>query len=996
MQWKRKLECACGSLVLSLGLSAQGSQKTDLAPSLRSEVLSTWTTAQGLPQNFVTSLAQTPDGFLWVGTLNGLERFDGLHFRGFERDGPPELQENVRKLVRDNKDGLWIATITGLIHYTHGRFRVISIPGGSHAHVETLARTRDGDVWVISENKLMRTHGDTLQEESLPADAHAPRCVFESKNGTLWIADDEHIWAEQSDRSIVRYDRPDTQILYGTDIGDIYAGDGHRLFHLEGGAFKLMPHPGLGNFVDVMVDHHGSLWMASGGLHGLSRKLGDRTEILTVTDGLASNDVRVIFEDNNRDVWVGTISGLQRFHHGIFDTYRVGEGRAGGYSQTDAVFEQENGTVWAGTLEGGVTEFRNGRRKSYGRAQGLPAGQVRGFAENGASPAIAISDYGIFERRGTRFTKMASVPHGYVTTPVATADGSLWFSVLRRGLFRLKDGQLSRINVGEPRADSSILYLAKDKQEDLWAGTSSQLNRWNGEYFEPVVNTKHAILSVAWPEHGLAVATMHGLILWTANASGRKFSGEGRTLTHDQGLPASLVLDVLSDANENLWVVTSRGIACISREQWMTFAEGKLGHIIPQVFDETDGLKKGDILPLNQVTATNSHDGRIWFATVGGLVVVNPHPPDPLAQAIIDYVQVDDQRISGAGTTISPGRHRITFAYTAPSGTAPEQIRFRYRLAGWDRKWIDAGTERAVSYTGLAPGTYTFQVIATNREGASSKVAATAVIRLQPFYWETSWFLALLVCAVIGISAELTRRKTKLRAERLSLRFQERAAERERIAYQIHDTVIQDMIGFAFQLELLGFQLTDKPETATDSLSILANRVRGSIARNRNMVASLHSTAVVEYSLIDVLRHAEAEFRLSELPEFELTNEGETRPIDLLVRDEVYRICREALSNAFRHGNAKHVGVNIHFFPDSFEVIVIDDGQGIDEVTLRQGREGHFGLRGMHAHAKRIGATLSIESHQGRGTKVTLLVKTAKPTWKRWRRKRKPEEYFAR
>jgi len=147
----------------------------------------------------------------------------------------------------------------------------------------------------------MRTHGETLQQESSPPDAHALRCLFESKNGTLWIAAGEHIWAEPPDHSIIRYDRPGTQLLYGTDI---YAGDGHKLVHLEGGAFKLLPHPGLGSFVDVMVDHGGSLWMASGGLHGLSRKLGARTEVLTVADDLASNDVRTIFEDNNRDVWV--------------------------------------------------------------------------------------------------------------------------------------------------------------------------------------------------------------------------------------------------------------------------------------------------------------------------------------------------------------------------------------------------------------------------------------------------------------------------------------------------------------------------------------------------------------------------------------------------------------------------------------------------------------------------------------------------------------------
>jgi signal transduction histidine kinase/ligand-binding sensor domain-containing protein len=993
LRWKQKIELACLGAVLSLGLRAQGSPT---APPLRSEVLSTWTTEQGLPQNFVTTLAQTPDGFLWIGTLNGLVRFDGLHFRGFEKDGPPELQEKILKLETDNDGGIWIATLTGLFHYTHNRFRTIDIPGGSHALLQIVARATDGGVWIVSENKLMRTHGDTVQPESLPAGTGTPRDIFESRNGTLWITDTEHILAVKPDHSVVRYNHPGIQLLYGDDSGDMYAGDGHRLFRLEGDSFKLVPHPGLDNFVDMMVDHRGALWMASGGLHGLSRKYGSQTEVLTTADGLASDDVRIILEDRNHDVWLGTIAGLQRFHHGIFTSYRVSQ-QAGGRCQTDAVFEQKNGAVWAGTLECGVAEFKDGHRTVFGSTQGLPTGQVRGFAEHGATPAIAISDYGIFERRGAKFAKIPSVPHGYVNTPVTTSDGSLWFIVLHHGLFRLKDKKLSHIDVGPLQTGDSIRYLATDKQGELWTGTDTQLDRWTGDRFEPVVNTQHPVLSAAWPEHGLAVATMRGLTLWPVDGSEREISGKGRNLTQSEGLPGSYVLDVVSDPDENLWVVTPRGIACLSRQQWMAFAAGKVDHVIPEIFDVADGLTSNDILPLNQVTAANSRDGRIWFATVGGIAVVNPHPPDPVPQPVLDYIQVDDRRFSADAPTISPGHHRITFAYTAPSGTAPEQTRFRYRLAGWDRQWIDAGTERVVSYTGLPPGRYTFQVVATNREGVSNGVAATAALQLQPFFWQTRWFLAFVILGVIALAEELTRRRTRLRAERLSLRFQERAAERERIAYQIHDTVIQDMIGVAFQLELLGFQLTEQPETATDSLSNLADRVRGSIARNRNMVSSLHSTAVVEYSLIEVLRHAEAEFRLSDIPEFELTSEGNPRPIDPLVRDEVYRICREALSNAFRHGYAKHVSVKIHFFPDYFEVIVVDDGQGIDEITQRQGREGHFGLRGMQAHAKRIGATLTIDSHLGLGTKIKLNVKTTKPVWTRWRRERKlEEESFAR
>jgi signal transduction histidine kinase len=301
-----------------------------------------------------------------------------------------------------------------------------------------------------------------------------------------------------------------------------------------------------------------------------------------------------------------------------------------------------------------------------------------------------------------------------------------------------------------------------------------------------------------------------------------------------------------------------------------------------------------------------------------------------------------------------------------------------------------------VSYTALPPGSYTFEVTSISRENLSTSTPAAIHLRLNPFFWQTTWFLVLLIVAGAAIIAEITRRRTRVNAERQNLRFQERASERERIAYQIHDTVIQDMIGTALQLELLGFQITEQPEKANSMLDTLAHRLRETIARSRNMVWSLHSTAVVQYSLVEVLRHAEAEFRLGELPRFELTSAGEPRDIHPLVRDEVYRICREALANAFRHSNAESVRVIVRFLPDVLEVEIEDDGQGIDEEIRLYGRPGHFGLPGMQAHAQRIGADITIVSEPGEGTTIHLRVKTQEQKWKWlqarfWTTDRKPE-----
>ena len=948
-----------------------------IAPSLRSDVLTTWTTEQGLPQNFVTALAQTPDGFLWVGTMSGLVRFDGLRFRGF-KDGPSELEDNIHALATDDGDGLWVVTAAGLLHYEHHQFSRIPLERRSHYRIEVLARSRDGGLWIYSESKLFRTRGDKLELAALPADAHSLTDIAESSDGTLWLADRGSVFRMRNGAVVAMYQLPGGQMLYADRFGDVWAGDGHQLFRFNGQGFEKQKGPGLGNFVSVMIDSDHRLWMASGGLHGISRKTGNTTETLTDADGLVSDDVRLIFEDHNHDIWLATIAGLQRLHHGVFSSYSPGA-----RLQVDSVFEQKDHSLWAGTLESGVVQLRNGEWRRFARTHGLPAGQVRGFFENGDLPAIAISDYGIFESRGKSFAKMASIPHGYVSTPVTVGDGSVWFGVQHRGLFRLQDGRLTHFDTKDGLAANEIWSLTVDAQGALWVGGSTHLQRWNGERFESVVTTTAPVLCVTWPKDGgIAIGTLNGLFLRAKTGDG------GRMLTQNEGLPGNTVLDVLSDDGGNLWIVTVKAISRISRAQWTKFAEGNAGRIQPELFTESDGLRSRYVLPLNQVTATRARDGRIWIATVKGLSVVDPRLPAARpADAVVDSITVDDQRHLGGDLTVQPGRHRMTFAYTAPANDAPEQTSFRYRLSGWDRDWTEAGSSREVSYTGLPPGNYTFEVLATNRQGGSSPRPAQMHVMLLPFFWQTRWFLVLAICMAVTAIVEVTRRYTHQRAEKLSLRFQERVAERERIAYQIHDTVIQDMIGATLQLELIGFQVADQPETSEQSLGALAARMRETIARSRNMVSNLHSTAVAQYSLVEGLRHAEAEFRLGELPGFELTSTGEPRQVHPLIRDEVYRICREALANAFRHSNAEYVTVEVRFLPDVLEVEISDDGQGMTEDLLQRGRVGHFGLRGMQAHAQRIGATLSIESEPGLGTNVILRVKTRR--FASWRKRMK-------
>jgi signal transduction histidine kinase len=362
----------------------------------------------------------------------------------------------------------------------------------------------------------------------------------------------------------------------------------------------------------------------------------------------------------------------------------------------------------------------------------------------------------------------------------------------------------------------------------------------------------------------------------------------------------------------------------------------------------------------------------------------------------VDGVAVDDAHIPAVKISIPPGRRRLVFTFTAPSFVAPEQMRFRYRMLGWKSEWVNAGALREASYMGLAPGSYSFEVQAANRVGEWGPVSQAVAVELEPFFWETQWFLAMVVVVVAAVLIEITRRRTLLRAERLNLRFQERSAERERIALQIHDTFIQDLTGTALQLELVGLQLEEDAKVAQLSLSNLAARMREMVGRSRDIVSNLHSMAGPQFSLLDLLTYVEAEFRLTDEPAYELSCEGVARVLHPFLRDEVYSICREAIANAFRHAGAGRIAVRLVFLPRKLVVTIADDGAGMSEAVRVSGRVGHFGLAGMQAHARRIDGSLRLESAPESGTKVTLEAPLpGDPNWgwmRRWLPWKAPSE----
>jgi signal transduction histidine kinase/ligand-binding sensor domain-containing protein len=960
------------SLLVMLLLCADVGLAQPAPVPLRHEVLSTWTTEQGLPQDFISAIAQTPDGFLWVGTYGGLARFDGLNFRTFAFDASSALRGYITSLVVDREGRLWVGTPAGLFVYRGRSFVPVfetSAPG-QPIDVLQLVVCNDRGVWVRTKTALLHAVDERATADFLGVAGGDVTDLCAGDGDRLWVLAHDRVVVQRGQKVEGDYPLAAGKMLYRAPDGRIFAGDGHHLFLFSGNGFLRQAKSGVGEFVGLLLDRSGQLWMASGGLEGISRLAAGKIEKLDKSAGLMSNDVRELLQDRDGDIWIGTIAGLQRLHVGTFTSFTERDGLAPGRNQFDAIFEDAHRTIWAGTLQEGIAELRGDRWTVFGKGQGVRAGQVRGFADDAEMPVFAMSDYGIFAWSGERFRKLPGIPEGYPTTPLRTDDGSLWFSVSRKGVFRWKDGKATAYGSAEGMTATNVWTLVAGADGDLWAGDTNGVSRWHDGRWARLPLPVRSVFSIVLETDGsLLLGTNAGLV----------FHGEGSrhgvewSLTQLDGLPSNSVFAMAQDGLGDIWLATAGGICRVPHGQVEALNSGAAKHVNPEVYTQADGLISRSLLPMGQVTALRAHDGRLWFATTFGPSVASPvaaeeRPPD----AQLDNVSVDDHRMVSDRVTVAPGRHRLAFNFTAPEFSAAEQIRFRYRLIGWETDWVDAGTSRQASYAGLPPGDYSFEVQALGRTGAAGSVSRTIALRLEPFFWQTRWFLLVMIAICVGFVIEVTRRRTQARVEAQSLRFQERATERERIASQIHDTFIQDLIGTALQLELVGLQLEEDPDVARSSLRNLGARLRGIIARSRDIISNLHSMAAPEEGLVGLLRHTESEFRLSELPSFGVICESDELEVPPFVRDEVYRICREAVANAFRHALARSVVVWVSFEEDRLEIRITDDGTGMTDEMQLNGRPGHFGLSGMRAHARRIGAELNVESECGKGTTVML------------------------
>jgi signal transduction histidine kinase/ligand-binding sensor domain-containing protein len=971
-----------------------------------------WGSDRGYTGGSVTALAQTPDGYLWIGTEKGLIRFDGFNFHAFPLATPTTFPIGpVQALTSDGQGNLWILLqSTKILRYHEGKFEL----GREVAEfgITSLLRRADGSVLFASLAYGPLTYHagkfELLNPAAEPVNPAPPAPEFsrdEQSTRLSWATGVvPHRFAEPNSAVISMAETSDGKVWLGTrDKGLFYMTEGrvvavptgfsdarincllssgiHELWigtdkgvlHWDGDRVTSSEVPPALRHLHVLSmirDRDSNIWL--GTPNGLLR-VNSGGVVLDASNPQTPILVSALLEDREGNLWAGSPSGIERLRDSAFVTFSA----AGLQSESSGpVYIDQSERVWFAPFEGGLHWLRGEKSGSITNDH-LDQDVVYSIA--GAKDDLWIGRQqgglthlhyaaGSFTTR--TYTEKDGLAQNSVYAVFQSGDGAVWAGTLSGGVSEFKNGRFTNYNTANGLASNSVTSIAETPDATMWFATPNGLSALSAGHWRSL-GIREGLPS---PNVNCLLTDSENL-LWIGTASGIAYAISGQVQVPTE-VPASLHEQILGIAEDKLgwlWISTSSHVLRVRRDRLLrnSVAESDVREYgLEDGLHGTEGVKR-------QRSVVADPLGKIWFSMNRGISVVDPSraiSPSAPAMIHIEGVSSDGNPVGLSGPVqISGGHRRVSFSYSALSLSVPDRIRFKYKLEGIDEGWSSPVAERQVTYNNLSSGPYRFRVIASNSEGLWNSAESDVSFEIQPAYWQTWWFRLSGLLALVLAVLLFVRLRMRALASRMNMRFEERLAERTRIAQELHDTLLQGFMSASMQLHVADDRLPeDSP--AKPLLGRVLQLMGRVMDEGRNTVRGLRSSDIVRQNLEEELSRIQRDLAISTQSEFRVIVEGAPRQLRPVIHDEIYYIGREALANAFRHSGATEVIVEIEYTTSHLRVLIRDNGCGVDPQVVTTGRDGHWGLSGMRERAERIGGKLKVLSMPGAGTEIHLSV----------------------
>ncbi|MDB6025711.1 MAG: putative two-component system sensor kinase [Verrucomicrobiales bacterium] len=919
-----------------------------------------WQSDQGLPHDSVQALVQTRDGYLWIGTRRGVERFDGTHFVKLEMPGA--TRENISSLREDRNGNLWIGTAKGVARFKDGKVSLYGpVDGVPEDDVRTLYEDKQGSVWIGRAGGLTQYKDGKFRnftnKEGLPS--NVVRSIIEDDAGTLWIATDNGLCCMKdgiiSTPEMAKPVGRGVRVIAFDSEKNLWAGTQAGLFKRTESGWEHFDKNQNGlsdDFIDMIYsDRTGKFWIGTYG--GLNRWVDGKFVTELTSEGTPYDLVNCMLEDREGDIWIGSKEGLARLKIKPFSAITKQHGLT--HNNVMSVLEDRTGTVWCGTWGGGLFQLKDEKMVAFAITNRVSNNRILSLC-NGRDGSLWFgTDHGdgLYRLKDGILTHYGD-EEGLerIGIPVIYEDhaGQIWIGT-SRSLSCLKDGKFVRYTTKDGLVGDTVKVILADKEGDLWIGTTAGLSLLkNGKFTNFTIKeglSHNAIFALhADNENNLWIGTGGGGLnrLRKNEINNPTRQSSITSYTSKRGLFNDDVLEILEDDNGYLWMTCLKGIFRVSKKALDRLDRGEISEIPCASYGKDDGMISIICSNVAKPGGWKSGDGRLWFATTKGVVVADPKfkvndAPPPV---VIDELLADKKAVGCDPTTklmiasssfsIPAGRGELEFHYAALSFPASEKNRFKYKLAGVDPDWVEAGTRRVAYYNNIGPGSYLFHVIACNNDGVWTEHPTKLEVILLPHFWQTKVFTGLVLFIAVGCVAGAVRfvtwRKLETKIERME-RQNAVEKERSRIAQDMHDELGARLTEIRV-LSNLTEKSKDRPEAVATQSRRVSNAAGELIDNLHSIVWAVNPTNDSLEKLADYIRGFAQPFLQSSSIRcrFDCPTHLPDLPLSSEVRHNIFLSVKEALNNVVKHADASEVRISLSVTDSKLVLSIVDNGRG--------------------------------------------------------------------